>query len=117
MATTIAAWLLTLLSLGTADHPKASIHETPREQIKSIAVIVYGTPGWQCLDRLIYRESRWKLDAANPTSSARGLFQILNAPNDLTIDEQWDRGRRYLASRYDGDPCKALDHSLRKGWY
>lgn len=103
--------------LGTPDHPKALSPTTARTQIERLATAQYGQRGWQCLDRLIYRESRWDPHAKNGTSSARGLFQLLRLPPDLTPAEQYERGQRYLAHRYQGSPCLALRSSLVRGWY
>lgn len=103
--------------LGTPDHPKALSPTSVRTQIERIATANYGPRGWKCLDRLIYRESRWDLHAKNGTSSARGLFQLLRLPPNLTALEQYARGQRYVTRRYHGSPCMALQHSLRRGWY
>lgn len=62
---------------------------------------------WSCLKTLIHYESRWNHEADNPNSSAYGLFQILKTPENLTPEDQTDRGIRYIQSRYD-TPCKAL---------
>jgi hypothetical protein len=61
---------------------------------------------WSCLDELVWRESRWKINADNPNSSAFGLFQM----------EQTKRGLRYIEHRYD-EPCSALRHHDRRNWY
>ena len=110
-------WLTALLTLNTPDHPKAVSPTTVRTQIERRAIADYGPAGWACLDRLTYRESRWELDAKNPHSSARGLFQMLRMPAGLTPLEQYERVRRYLDRRYNGSPCDALESSLRRGWY
>ena len=71
---------------------------------------------WRCLDVLIKRESGWNASAQSPTSSASGLFQLLKLPKGLTVAQQYERGRRYILSRY-SSPCRALEHSDRYGWY
>jgi hypothetical protein len=71
---------------------------------------------WSCLDELIQRESEWKLKADNPNSSAFGLFQMLKTPSDTGLEEQTDRGLRYIERRYN-EPCSALRHHNRRGWY
>jgi len=72
---------------------------------------------WVCLDELVRRESNWSNIADNPNSSAYGLFQILKTPKDLSIEEQTQRGIKYIYSRYKGSPCKALQHHDRYGYY
>lgn len=71
---------------------------------------------WDCLDRLIWRESSWRPHARNPESSAYGLFQILKLKPGTPIRKQIERGIRYIAHRY-SSPCAALQHSLDRGWY
>jgi hypothetical protein len=71
---------------------------------------------WSCLDELVWRESRWKINADNPNSSAFGLFQMLKTPEDTEIEEQTKRGLKYIEHRYD-EPCSALRHHDRRNWY
>lgn len=108
-------WLA--LTLSTPDHPKALSATTARTQIEHIATATYSAREWACLDRLIHRESRWNPVAKNPRSTARGLFQLLKMPTGLSPLQQYERGVRYLDARYAGSPCRALGHSLDRGWY
>lgn len=110
-------WLTLLLTLNQPDHPKALSPTSVRTQIERIAIENYGHTGWACIDRLTYRESNWRISAKSSRSSARGLFQLLRLPPDKTALEQYARFRRYLDRRYEGSPCRALDHSDRRGWY
>ena len=71
---------------------------------------------WNCLDELVWRESRWKINADNPKSSAYGLFQILKTPKGLGIEQQTIRGIKYIKKRYD-TPCNALNHHDKRGFY
>lgn len=70
----------------------------------------------RCLDRLIHAESRYRIDAKNPRSSAYGLFQLLKLKPGTPLAEQWERGDRYIKARY-GTACKAWAHHKRYGWY
>lgn len=90
---------------------------TVRTHLAHIAKADYGYRGWKCLDRLIHRESRYRADAANPHSSAWGLFQLLRLPPSTTVIEQYARGKRYIEHRYEGAPCRALDQQRSVGWY
>lgn len=110
-------WLTILLTLNQPDHPKALSPTSARSQIEPLAIAHYGPTEWACLNRLIYRESRWNPRANNPDSTAFGLFQLLRMPEHLTPLEQWERGVRYIAHRYAGSPCQALASSLTRGWY
>ena len=71
---------------------------------------------WTCLDELIFRESSWDKDAANPKSSAYGLFQMLKTKPETPLRKQTERGIKYIKHRYD-TPCNAISFHNRKGWY
>jgi hypothetical protein len=74
---------------------------------------------WEALDRLIQKESSWDPGAANPTSSARGLFQKLtrlHGPVEPTVAGQAGWGFDYIAKTY-GDPIRALRFHLANNWY
>lgn len=71
---------------------------------------------WRCLEALVHLESRWNPKAANPNSSARGLFQMLKQKPNLPVEDQARLGLKYIKSRY-GTPCKALRFHTANGWY
>jgi hypothetical protein len=71
---------------------------------------------FHCLDKLWTRESNWRHKAANPSSSAYGIPQILHLSKKLSTVQQIGRGLQYISERY-GTPCKALAHSMRFNWY
>lgn len=75
---------------------------------------------WDALYGLIQRESGWKPTAANPTSSAYGLFQFLDSTRknygitrDAPLTAQIEAGLRYIQDRYK-TPSAALQHWLAK---
>ena len=70
----------------------------------------------KCLKELVWRESRFDPQAANPHSSAFGLFQQLKLDPSTPTHKQITLGFKYIAHRY-GTPCKALAHHDLKGWY
>ena len=76
----------------------------------------YNFEQFYCLDEIIYKESRWNPKANNPSSTAYGLFQVLNSKEKDPI-KQIDQGLKYINHRYNGCACKALAHHKRKGWY
>ncbi len=84
----------------------------------------YGWTGaqWDALKRLVQKESSWRPNAQNPTSTAFGLFQFLNGTwgpyGKKTSDpgRQTDYGLRYIKDRY-GDPLSALRFHLKNNWY
>lgn len=75
-----------------------------------------------CLDSLWTKESNWRVDADNPTSSAYGIPQALTATHNLDADymtnpvTQIEWGLGYIRDRY-GSPCSAWGHSQSTGWY
>ena len=71
---------------------------------------------YYCIEELWHKESRWSPTAKNARSSAYGIPQLLNMkePNPF---RQIDKGLRYIEHRYQGSPCKALQHHKIKGWY
>ncbi|KHS54181.1 tape measure protein [Brevibacterium linens] len=74
---------------------------------------------WGDIDWLVNKESSWNPNAANPSSSARGLFQkmtSLHGPVEDTVEGQARWGLNYIKSTY-GDPAKARAHHQRSNWY
>lgn len=98
----------------------ADKHPTPAESRTYVALRASrdGWQGrqWKCLDILVRNESGWRANAQSPTSSASGLFQLLKLPHGLTVAQQYERGRRYIRTRY-RTPCRALEHWHEFGWY
>ncbi len=80
----------------------------------------WGTgPQWNALDWLIDHESSWNPAAANPRSSARGLFQKMTSvhgPVEPTAAGQAEWGLRYISSRY-GSPLGAKGFWEAHHWY
>lgn len=84
----------------------------------------YGWTGaeWTALDKLWTRESGWNNTAQNPTSTAYGIAQFLDATwagygpktSDPTLQIQY--GLAYIRRRY-GDPVAAWAHETAIGWY
>lgn len=71
---------------------------------------------WKSLFILWDRESRWDYTADNPHSSAYGIPQILNMPENTPMVKQIDLGLKYIKHRY-GTPSKALAFHNSNGWY
>lgn len=77
-----------------------------------------------CLDLLWERESNWRPNAQNPTSTAYGIAQLLDttwAVTGITKTSngfrQIDAGLAYLAQAYPGGPCSAWAHETSYSWY
>jgi hypothetical protein len=75
---------------------------------------------WADWASLWNQESGWNIDAANPTSSARGIAQNINGygpdyeQGNATSQITW--GINYIASRY-GNPVLAWAHEQANNWY
>lgn len=84
----------------------------------------WGEDQWACLDALWTKESNWRVNAANPTSSAYGIPQALPGSKMATAGADWQTnpatqitwGLGYIAGRY-GTPCEAWAHSQARNWY
>ncbi len=79
---------------------------------------------WPYLDRLIAKESGWRVTAQNPTSGAYGLPQALPGTKMAAAGADWRTNPRtqvawmcgYIRARYI-TPAGAWEHSQRVGWY
>ena len=79
---------------------------------------------WSCLHELWVRESNWRPKAHNKSSGAYGIAQFMpftwaNVGHKKTDDGflQVEAGLAYMERRWGGNICKALSHSLAKGYY
>jgi TP901 family phage tail tape measure protein len=92
-----------------------------QQKVKAVAS-QFGWAGgefWNSLSALIQKESSWNPNAANPRSSARGLFQkmtSIHGPLEPTIEGQAMWGLNYIKGRY-GDPIRAWNFHKSRGWY
>jgi hypothetical protein len=74
---------------------------------------------WAALDWIVNKESSWNPNAANPRSSARGLFQkmtSIHGPLESSVLGQAKWGLNYIAKRY-GNPVKAMQFHKSHGYY
>jgi hypothetical protein len=91
---------------------------------KSAARVLAADRGWtagqfQCLDKLWTKESGWRYNADNPSSSAYGIPQSLPGSKMASAGADWRTnpvtqirwGLSYIADRY-GTPCAAWAHSV-----
>jgi hypothetical protein len=92
-----------------------------QQRVKAVAAQYGWANGeqWVALYNLIQKESSWNPFAANPTSSARGLFQkmtSIHGPLESTIEGQARWGLNYIKGRY-GNPGAAWAFHRRNNWY
>ncbi|MBZ5736176.1 lytic transglycosylase domain-containing protein [Nocardioides sp. TRM66260-LWL] len=84
----------------------------------------FGDDQFSCLDSLWTRESGWRVNADNPSSSAYGIPQALPGAKMASAGADWATnpatqirwGLGYIQDRY-GSPCGAWAHSQSNGWY
>jgi hypothetical protein len=96
---------------------------------RGLARTLVADRGWSseqfdCLDSLWTKESDWRWDADNPTSSAYGIPQALPGSKMSTAGSDWETnpatqirwGLGYIDDVY-GTPCSAWSHSKSNNWY
>jgi hypothetical protein len=98
----------------------------PREIARQILKnkFSYGSNQFECFDNIIMRESKWKIDATNPSSGAYGIPQALPGSKMASEGSDWRTnpatqiiwGIKYMDDRY-GSPCAAWSFKSAKGWY
>ncbi|WP_235738582.1 aggregation-promoting factor C-terminal-like domain-containing protein [Nocardioides alcanivorans] len=105
----------------TEDHSDGD----PKEIAKVLlAEFGFGSDQFSCLDSLWTRESNWRWNADNPTSSAYGIPQALPGSKMASAGADWATnpvtqirwGLGYIQDRY-GTPCGAWGHSQSHNWY
>jgi hypothetical protein len=91
---------------------------------RAYALRKLGARQFRCLDALVQRESRWRVDARNRRSGAYGLGQAYPGSKMARFGADWRTNPvtqlrwmiAYIHGRY-GSACRALDHAYRTGWY
>jgi len=73
---------------------------------------------YNCFNKLITKESNWRINAVNPNGKHFGLGQMRN-PKYRNLDgyRQIDWSIKYIGHRYSGSSCKAFAHWKAKGWH
>ena len=74
-----------------------------------------------CLIKLYGKESAFNPLAVGNLSGTKQVYGIPQLKNPiikhLSANKQIDYGMKYVAHRYDGLPCRAWAHWLKKGWH
>jgi hypothetical protein len=124
VACSVAVVIGLSLSIASADRVEASIDAT--KSIKALADKQLTDKQYKCHNEIIYRESRWKIDAIGNktgTHQVHGFYQIKSKhvkgkPYDYQFWMYWYYvAKRYGVTQYD-EPnyCAALHHLKTKGW-
>ena len=105
------------ISLSIAGMPSSEASIVP---LKVLANKQLTDKQYNCHNEIVYRESRWKIDAVN--GSHHGYYQMRtesmkNKPYDYQFYIYW----YYVSKRYGldyeiPDYCKALHHLKTRGW-
>lgn len=116
-----------LLQVNTPNQAVPVVFEPrpPLQQVsaKEIARELLNKDQYQCLNKLISKESAWKPEAQNPKSTASGVGQILKATYKGLGMQKTDAGVTQLVAtlayihRRHITPCNAWKHFQDKGWY
>ncbi|WP_433161430.1 hypothetical protein [Kribbella sp. CA-247076] len=110
---------------ASRDAERKKLEGTPKEVARNLLPDHgWGDGQFSCLEKLWNKESRWRVDADNPTSSAYGIPQALPGNRMAAYGSDWRTnpvtqikwGLDYIEDRY-GSPCSAWSHSQAKGWY
>ena len=114
------------ISLSMALMPRLEASIVPKQNIKALANKQLTDQQYLCHNEIIYRESRWNINAIgnkSGTKQTHGYYQIKSdnikgKPYDYQFWMYW----YYVASRYgytqydEPNYCKALHHLKSKGW-
>lgn len=110
-----------LLGMSTDGSEGGPAVDDAKAQVRAVAAQYGWDSGeqWSALEELVRRESSWNIHAANPSSSARGLFQKMTSihgpvEGNATAQAKW--GLNYIKQRY-VSPRTALDFHNRNNWY
>jgi Transglycosylase SLT domain len=84
----------------------------------------YGSSQFDCFNNIIMRESKWDINATNPSSGAYGIPQALPGSKMSSEGSDWRTnpatqiiwGIKYMKDRY-GSPCGAWSFKSSHGWY
>ena len=118
----VARWVAGVLvgSLCLSFAETAMANNMPTNSLKVLANKQLTDKQYKCHNEIVYRESRWKIDAVN--GSHHGYYQMRtesmkNKPYDYQFYIYW----YYVSKRYGldyeiPDYCNALHHLKTRGW-
>jgi len=114
----VAGVLVGSLCLLSAETSEAQL--VPNKELRLLANKQLTDKQYNCHNEIVYRESRWKIDAVN--GSHHGYYQMRSKsmqgkPYDYQFYIYW----YYVSKRYGldyeiPDYCKALHHLKTRGW-
>lgn len=106
--------VLCLSAVGIQSANAKEIHTTDMYKLYAHSRVI-DYKQFQCLNKIITKESRWNVSARN--GSHYGLGQMRSTwYRDLDAYRQIDATIRYITNRY-GSMCKAWSFHIRKNYY
>ena len=107
-------------SVVTVYEPRPALKQV---NAKEVAKELLTKKEYKCLAKLIGKESAWKPSAKNPTSSAQGIGQLLDATyRNLGMKHSQASVPQLVATlayihRRHLTVCSAWQHFVSRGWY
>jgi len=107
-------------SVVTVYEPRPALKQV---NAKEVAKELLTKKEYGCLTKLLGKESAWKSSAKNPTSSAKGIGQLLDATyRNLGMKHSEASVPQLVATlayihRRHQTPCSAWQHFVRHRWY
>ena len=111
------------------EQARQGILDRAQSDPRAVGRLLVFDKGWSdgqfnCLDSLWTKESGWRWNANNPSSSAYGIPQALPGSKMASVASDWSTnpitqitwGLSYISNRY-GSPCSAWGHSQAFNWY
>ena len=111
------------------EQARESILARAQSNPRAVGRLLVADRGWTeeqfgCLESLWSKESGWRWNANNPSSSAYGIPQSLPGSKMASFGSDWATnpvtqikwGLNYISARY-GTPCSAWGHSQASNWY
>ncbi len=111
------------------EQARQGILDRAQSNPRAVGELLVADNGWTaaqfgCLESLWTKESGWRWNANNPTSSAYGIPQSLPGSKMASFGSDWATnpvtqikwGLNYISNRY-GTPCSAWGHSRAMNWY
>jgi len=119
----VARWVAGVLvgAFCLSNAETAMAINAPTKELKSLANYQLTDKQYRCHNEIIYRESRWQIDAVN--GSHHGYYQIKSKHiKGKAYDYQFWMYWYYVAHRYgvtkydEPNYCNALHHLKTRGW-
>jgi hypothetical protein len=119
---TVIAAMLVLASPASASAPVLTLNQrigqlNNEEKVElAISTFTKNKAEARCAKKIAYKESRYRPEAKNKVSSARGIWQLMWGKPDWDIFKQAEQAHKYVQHRYD-TWCKAYSFHQERNWF